>query len=63
VVGCGWIVTLNDTDTGGVNNGEIGVERASDSNPNRLRIRMYNSAGTQLDPEADDAFTVLVICP
>jgi hypothetical protein len=62
ITGCGWIATRNDDASGGGGPGEIAVEQASSSDPNRLRIRLFNSAGSQTDPEADDGFTVTVIC-
>jgi hypothetical protein len=62
ITNCGWFATLNDDGTGGANDGEITVERASDNDLNTLRIRLYTSAGTQDDPEGDDGFSVMVLC-
>jgi hypothetical protein len=62
ITNCGWVATRNDDADGGAGPGEISVEQASDSDPARLRIRLFNSAGTQTDPESDDGFTVTVIC-
>jgi hypothetical protein len=59
---CGWFATRNDDGVGGGGPGEIAVEQASSSDHNRLRIRLFNSAGSQVHPESDDGFSVLVLC-
>jgi hypothetical protein len=62
ITNCGWIATRNDDSDGGAGPGTIAVEQATSSDPTRLRIRLFNTAGTQIDPEDDDGFTVTVIC-
>jgi hypothetical protein len=62
IVGCAWIATLNDEAAGSAASGEIAVEQNSSSDPNELRVRTFDSAGVQTDPESDDGFSLLVLC-
>ncbi len=62
IVGCGWMATRNNNTSGSVDNGEIGVEQATQGDANSLRIRLFNSAGTQTAPASDDGFTVMALC-
>ena len=62
IVGCGWSATLNDNDAGAGFPGEITVERDTAGDPTSLRVRTYNSAGTQGALGSSDGFTVTVDC-
>ena len=63
VANCGWTATLTDNSDGSSAPGEISVELNNASDPNTLRVRTYNSAGTLTDQSSGDGFTVRVDCP
>jgi hypothetical protein len=62
ITGCSWIGTLNDNTSGGAQNGEIAIEQASGADPNRLRVRTFDSAGAVEDRESSDGFSLHVVC-
>lgn len=62
ITGCGWTATLNDNDAGSVTTGQIAVERHDTGDPYTLRVRTYDSLGTNADTPANDGFTVVVHC-
>ena len=63
VANCGWTATLTDNSDGSSSPGEISIELNTSSDPNTLRVRTYNSAGTLTDQSATHGFTVRVDCP
>jgi hypothetical protein len=62
ITNCGWFATLTDNDAGSSVPGEISIERNSAGDPDTLRVRTYNSAGTLVDPSSTDGFSVRVDC-
>ncbi len=60
---CAYVATVGDVGAGGSEPGEISVEQRSSSNPNDIEVRIYNSAGTNIDPTGNEGFHIAVICP
>ena len=53
---------MNDNDAGGATGLYATVERDTAGDANSLRVRTFNAAGSQVDTEEDDGFTVTVFC-
>ena len=59
---CGWLATINDSDSGVAGARMISVERDRPGSDLDLRVRTYDSDGTLADLQPDDAFTPQVLC-
>jgi hypothetical protein len=59
---CAWFVSRNDIAVGVAQPGEITVEQVTVTDPTSLWVRTFDSAGNQVDMEADDGFSLHVVC-
>jgi hypothetical protein len=59
---CGWTATRTDNSVGSASPGEITVELQGPADLDILWVRTTNSAGTQLDTNEDEGFTVVAHC-
>ena len=62
IVGCAWLATLNDNDTGLPPKGEIAILKEDSINTKRLQVRTFNSAGGLAPLGGGDGFSVAVLC-
>ncbi len=60
---CAYVATVGDVGSGGSDPGEISVEQRSSNDPTDIEVRIYNSAGANVDPTGNDGFHIAAICP
>jgi hypothetical protein len=62
ITSCGWVATANDNAAGVAPTLFATVEQDDPAVTNRLRVRLFDAAGTLTDPAAGDGFTVQLMC-